>query len=376
MSQKHLGAALAAPLLAVLALTGCSDSGSGGNADAAGSGGDAEACIAAVTSAVDEARAPLDLVLPEQELDVSGLAGKKVWVVNVLTNQFISDANEGFEAAAEAAGVDLTIYDGQGTANGWNEGIQQAIAQGADAIALHGIDSSLVSESVKEAEAAGIIVTESLAKNFDAEPMPELYTTFSADYRADGAALANWTLADSDCTANTYLLYSSALPIWVDMQEGIVGAYEENCPECTLSEENVDLAKVATELPRLTQTKLTQSPDTSYLLATWDSAVPFIESAAVQVKPDAVILGRDGIDAALEEIRNDGMQKVTVAAPPPQWIAWTIMDDALRGIAGEEPNGLQIPTRLIDKTNVGETDADVMENYQDFEAEFTKVWGL
>lgn len=357
----------------VVSMTACS-SNSAGTGDTSANGG-SEECISAVTAAVEKARAPLDLVVPESSINLEALAGKKIWVINVLTNQFISDANEGYEAAAAAAGVDLTIFDGQGSADKWNEGMQQAIAQGADAIALFGVDTSIIAESVKEAHAAGIPVVESLATDYDSKRSPDVYSNISADYNADGAALANWTLADSQCTANTYLLYSTGLPIWVDMQQGVHDVYEEYCPECVITESNVDLANVATELPRLTQTKMTQSSDTKYLLTTWDSAVPFVESAAAQIRPDAVILGRDGIEAALEEIRNDGMQKVTVAAPPAQWIAWVVVDDMLRAMAGEKPNGIVVPTRLIDSTNVGETDADILPDYANFESEFQKVWG-
>lgn len=371
--KSTLALPLAVGLLASLAA--CSASPEAPASPDGGSSAATDACIAAVTEAVDAKRAPLELVLPTEPLDLAAVAGKKVWVINVLTNQFISDSNSGYEAAAKAAGVDLTIFDGEGSANKWNEGVQQAIAQGADAIALFGIDSKIVSEAVKEADAAGIPIVEGLATNYDSDQPAELFSNISADYYSDGAALADWTLMDSKCTANTYLLYSTGLPIWVDTRDGVMDTYAERCPECVITEENLDLANVATDIPRVVQTKMTQAPDTKYLLATWDSAVPFIESAAAQINPDAVILGRDGIDAALESIRGDGMQKVTVASPQPQWIAWTVMDDMLRAIAGQEPNGIVVPTLLVDKTNVGATNADVLPNYVDFEDQFVKAWG-
>jgi ABC-type sugar transport system substrate-binding protein len=373
MSKRSI---LAVPVAVAMAFafTACASESGGGGSSASGDPAAAQ-CVSTVEKAVDEARAPLPLIVPDKPLDLAKVEGKSLWVINVLTNQFITDANKGFEAAAKAAGADVTIFDGQGTANGWNEGIQQAIAQKADAIALFGIDSEIVSESVQEAIDDGIPVMEALAVNYDTERKLDLFTTVSADYYADAAAMANWTLADSKCTANTYVIYSTALPIWVDMLHGALDTYKENCPTCVISDVNVDLANVATELPRVTQTKLTQSPDTEYLLATWDSAVPFIESAAAQVKADAKILARDGIDAALEEVRTDGMQKVTQAAPPPQWIAWVVIDDMLRSISDEQPNGIIVPTRLIDKTNVGKDFADVMPEYVDFEAAFEKAWG-
>lgn len=369
---------LTLPLAFALAITAsaCTAGDGGGAAGEIPEGtGANDKCIAAVSEYVEDARAELPLLLPDPSFELSDVEGKNVWVINVVTNQYIIDSNAGHEAAAAAAGVDLTVFDGQGNVNTWNEGIQQAIAQGADGIILYGIHSALVSEAVKEATEAGITVVEAMGVNYDVELPAEVFSNTSGDYAADGAMAAAWTLADSDCTASTYLLYSTGLPIWVNARDGALAAYAEYCPDCTITADNAELANVATELPRLTQTKLSQSPDTGYILATWDSAIPFIESAAAQVNPDIALIARDGIDEALDEIRADGMQKATVAAAPPQWIAWATFDNVLRGIAGEEPNGLVIPSRLVDGSNIGDDNSQVMSNYQGFEAEFAKVWG-
>ena len=160
------------------------------------------------------------------------------------------------------------------------------------------------------------------------------------------------------------------------MRDGAMDRYAEICPDCQIADENVDLANVATDIPRVTQTHLTQSPNTGYVLSVWDAAVPFVDSAVAQINPDVKVTGRDGLKPSLEAIRDDGMQQMTVAAPPTQWIAWTVMDDLLRGLAGEEPSGIVIPTRVIDSTNIGDGSADVMPNYVGFEDEFRKVWGL
>lgn len=359
-------------VLALAATTACA---SGGTTDVvAENETEAGSCAAEVTEYVDEVRQELPLLLPEPSFSLADVAGSNIWVINVVTNQYINDSNEGQEAAASAAGVDLTIFDGQGNVNTWNEGIQQAIAQGADGIVLYGIHSALVSEGVKEATEAGITVVEAMGVNYDADLPEGVFTNTSGDYNEHGKAAAAWTLADSDCSAKSYLLFSSGLPIWVNTRDGVLDAYDTFCPECEIAVDEVELANIATELPRYTQTHLSQSPDTEYILATWDSAIPFIESGAAQVNSDVKLVARDGIDEALDDIRSGGMQKATVASAPPQWIAWVTFDNVLRGIVGEEPNDIVIPIRLIDETNIGESNADVMSAYVGFEDEFAAVW--
>jgi ABC-type sugar transport system substrate-binding protein len=367
-----------APLAAIaaLALTSACSSATSSTTSSSAANSDSP-CVQKATTVVDKARAPLDLTLPEQPLDGSKLAGKNVWLILILTNQWSSAVADGFKKAGEALGEKVTVFDGQGQVNKWNEGIAQAIAQHADAISLLGIDPSLVSQAVKDAQSAGIPVLNAIAGNSDDQVPAGIYDNFSADYRQNGYDIAAWTIADSGCQAHSLYLYGTGVPLWDAQREGGDNAYKELCPDdCTIEDKTVDLANLATEMGRTTQTELTQNPDINYVYPANDSAVTFVEPAVTQVRPSVKIVSRDGISQALAEIRKDGQQKATIATPPEGWIGYTIVDDLGRAILGMDPNGLVVPTRLIDKTNVGSADGDVAPAFADFENAYAKLWGL
>jgi ribose transport system substrate-binding protein len=367
-----------APLAAIAAIALTSACSSATSDTSSQTAGDTDSpCVQKAQTVVDDARAPMDLVLPEQPLDGAQLKGKKIWMILILTNQWSTAVADGFKAAGAEVGADVTVFDGQGQVNRWNDGIAQAIAQGADAISLLGIDPSLVSEATKDAEAAGIPVLNAIAGNSDDPVVDGIYSNFSADYRQDGYDLAAWTIADSGCTAQSLYLYGTGVPLWEAQREGGDNAYKELCPDdCTITDKTVDLANLATEMGRTTQTELTQNSDLGYVYPANDSAVTFVEPAVLQVNPKVKIISRDGITQALDEIRSGGQQKATVATPPEAWIGYSIVDDLGRAILGLDPSGIVVPTRLIDESNVGASNDEVASAYQGFEDAYAQLWGL
>lgn len=372
--NRRLASALSVASLAMLAACSSATSDDDGGSDAAASD---SPCVQEATKIVDSAREATPLAIPEESVDGAAMAGKNIWMVTILTNQWSTAVAEGFKAGVDALGAKATVFDGQGLVNKWNEGIAQAVAQKADGIVLLGIDPNVVSESVSDASAAGIPVVNAISGNFDDDVPEGVFSNFTADYRDDGRKIAAWTLVDSGCDASTLFMYATGVPLWDAQMEGNHEVYDELCPDdCEMIDQTVDLANVATDMGRVTQTALTQNPDINYVYPAWDSAVTFAEPATVQVRPEARIVSRDGIVQALDEIRDGGQQKVTVATPPEQWIGWGTVDEISRAILGMDPGGVVVPTRLVDKSNVGESNAEISPNYDGFEDKFLALWGL
>lgn len=376
MNALNRRVASALTVAGLVLLAGCSSATDDGDGDGDKAVADSP-CAQEATKIVDSAREPAPLAIPEEPLDGSALAGKNIWMVTILTNQWSTAVADGFKAGVEGLGAEATIFDGQGLVNKWNEGIAQAVAQKADGIALLGIDPGVVGEAVKDAAEAGIPVVNAISGNYDADVPEGVFSNFSADYRDDGRKIAAWTLADSGCDASTLFMYATGVPLWEAQMEGNHEVYDELCPDdCEMIDQTVDLANVATDMARVTQTALTKDPDINYVYPGWDSAVTFAEPATVQVRPEASIVSRDGIVQALDAIRNGGTQKVTVATPPEQWIGWGIVDEIGRAIAGQEPGGVVVPTRLVDESNVGESNDEISPNYVGFEDKFLELWGV
>lgn len=378
--SRRLRACLALAAGSLVALTSCA-SATGSSTEevspAAPVTGAAAECVAQATTAVDAKREPLDLVVPTAPLDVSSLAGKSLWFITVSMNQFSTDMAAGVKEAADAAGVETVLYDGQGSGNRFTEGMNQALAQDAGGIILVGIEPSLISSELAAAEAAGIPVLNTLNSAPDDAVPDGTFANFTSDFTADGRTAAEWALKDSGCDLDLVVVKASTIPVWNYLAEGAEAAVAELCPDtCTTTTLDLDAANIATDLSSQLQTALQKDPDVNYVFVVWDSGVPYAQPVVAASGTNAKILARDGISASLEMVAA-GTQDLTVATPPPGWIGWAASDDVFRAMLGAEPSGLVVPTRLIDADNVGDgSTADVSPNYTDYQSAFEKLWGV
>jgi len=360
---------------AALALSSCSSAtGASESTETAAS----NSCTEAVAADVETARAPSELALPADPAPAASLAGQSVWFIALTMNQFNGAVAEGFTAGAEAAGMTPVLWDGQGTTNRINEGFAQAIASGAAAIAISGIDVTTVGPNLDLANELGSPVLATFDGDASQPVADGLFSNITSDFTADGASIAKWSLVNSGCDVNMVMVSSPTVAVWERQADGAKSALEEFCPDdCTFTDVDVDLANLATDTPQKVQTALQREPDTNYLYLAWDSGVPFIQSMVETSFPDTKIMGRDGVDASIESVMNGRGQVLSLAMPPEQWIGWATVDNLIRGATGLEPSGLVIPSRLIDADNVGDgTDAAISPNYEGFETKFEELWGV
>jgi ribose transport system substrate-binding protein len=358
-------------------LTGCSLATEAGTDDSASGDLSAEgaSCVEAVSADVDAAREPLDLLAPTEALDASSIQGESIWLVSATMNQAATEAADGFTAGAEALGLDPVVFDGQGTASKFAEGVDQAVAQGAGAIVLYGIDPSLVTSSLSAADAAGVPVLNTL-NGAPTDPVPAgTYANLTLDPEADGALAAKWAMADSGCAAEVIMLTLSTIPLEQSIADGALAEFEESCPDCAVTVLDIDVANFATDIGSQLQTALQQHPEADYIFPTFDSGVPFIQPVIAAANSTAKVMGHDGVQASLDMIAGDSGQDMTVAVPPLSWMGWLFVDSAARAMAGLDDPGYVIPVQLVDSSNIGDgTAAEVFPNYDGYADAFTAAW--
>ncbi|MCU1446419.1 substrate-binding domain-containing protein [Cryobacterium sp.] len=333
-------------------------------------------CVSALQADVDTATADTALVAPTEPLDLAALSGGTVWMITVSMNQFSTDMATGVQAAADAAGVELVTYDGQGLANRFNEGISQAVAQDAAGIILVGIDPTVVTGSLAAAAAAGIPVQNTLNGDPTDEVPEGMYINLTSDFTADGETAAKWALIDSRCQADMVSLYSSSVGVWQKMVDGAESVFAEYCPEdCTFKALNVDIANVSTDIGSQLQTALQQNLDVNYVYPVWDSAVPFVSPVMSAANSSAKVLSRDGLEANLAMIADNSGQAMTIAMPTTSWIGWIAFDSVARAATGTDVPEYVIPTRIIDSTTIGDgTAGDLFPEYDGYQSAFTDAW--
>ncbi|HLS77552.1 MAG TPA: substrate-binding domain-containing protein [Nocardia sp.] len=374
-TRAAAGALLLGAALAMTACTAATDAGSGDTVERTLSAA-ARECVDKADTRLAAAMTDVEAVVPTAPLDLAALRGKTVWFITVTMNQFSVDMSDGVEEAVEAAGMELVRYDGQGMTNRFNEGIEQAIAQQAAGIILVGIDPAVVSSALAKAAAAGIPVQNTL--NTDAAaPVPTgMYGNLTSDYTADGVAAADWMLSDSGCAAEVAILSSSSVAVWENTANGAKAQIEAECPDCTVTVLDVDVANVATAVGSKLQSELQRNPGIDYVFPVWDSAVTYVDPVLAAANSKAKVLARDGLEANLKAIAAGGNQDMTVAMPPTGWIGWLAVDDLARAITGAPAPGYVIPTRVVDSSNVADASAEeIFPNFVDYQAAFQAAWG-
>jgi ABC-type sugar transport system substrate-binding protein len=374
-----LGVGIAA--VAMLAACGGGSSGSSDSGGTTSTGGQsassgANQCATEAKQKVDAARAELELKAPPRPLALDKLAGKKVWVINAVDTPLLLEIVDGFKDAAKAAGAQVQVVSAKGSASRMVQGTAEAVAQKAAGIMLLATDPRLVSAPLQKAKAAGIPVVDSLVGGPDAPNDEGQFAHVEADMKSSGGLVGDWILADSNCNAHVAVMASTVLSVHRLLTEGSTGEIKRLCPDCTAEEVPFDSTKMATDLGSNSLNVLRRNPKINYLFPVLDAGVQFVLPAVQQAgKADSVkVVSHDGVNTNIENMRNGTGQVADVAFPPAKWMGWAEFDQTARGILKEEPIDWTIPTRLIDKTNVGANDAELFPAYQGFEEKFVAAW--
>jgi fructose transport system substrate-binding protein len=117
-------------------------------------------------------------------------------IVKTTTNPFFVAMEEGAKAAAEKAGVDLTLAAGKedGDEDTQIQAIENAISKGDQGILITPNGPSVV-DAIQKARDAGLYV---IALDTAPDPTDSVDITFATDNRAAGNAIGEWTAGQLD----------------------------------------------------------------------------------------------------------------------------------------------------------------------------------
>ena len=383
-SVRYWLMALGAGLAAVAVLAACGDSGGGdstssASAETTASGG-AEECVATAQKASDAALAPPKYKAPVNGFDMSVDEGKTIWAITLSTqNELHNGIAEDMKRIGAEYGIEVVVYDGKSDVNAQNQGISQAVAQGADAIILQSVATDIASGPIQEAAEAGIPVIDLWNGDPDQE-LGSLFAHVTSDFTADGARMADYVLANSNCEANTLVLGSaSAYPLLESMKTGIETEYSELCPECGYEYIDINPAELATKGGPTAQNYLQAHPDTDWVIAEYDAlaaiVVPGIQQMASGGQGVSVV-SHDGVAQNLEYIRNGELQVMDMSFPPGEYVAYVLLDQAGRAMAGEAASNVVVPSRIVDKTNLPKSNdtTALFPGFGDYPTAFAELW--
>jgi ribose transport system substrate-binding protein len=376
-------AAAAAALLAACGSTGTGSSGNNTGA-AAGStaGGSADAsptqqqAAARVTAAM---KTPS--FTPNAPVDMGSLKGKKITILaSTLAVPFVANIAKGAKAAAGVAGWNATIIDGKGSVTEWSRVVNQAVSQKVDGILTVGASPAQMKPAVAAAQKAGIPVVDTLTADQARDPLiPGTFSHVSISFYDSGRLQADYVIANGSPTAHVLIFGDNEFPGEVTRVQGMKDEFAQLCPACKVTVQDTQVAQLATNLQRTTQTLLRRDPKIQWVLPTYDAqglyVVPGIKSAGLAAK--VKVVGSDAVSSNLDLVAKGDVQVADVGEPD-TWSGWAGVDMMARAMAGQPPVAPNIPLRLFEKSNL--TGVDTSDTNAlfggSFAAQYKKVWGL
>jgi ribose transport system substrate-binding protein len=335
---------------------------------------------------IDAAKEPLQFEAPGPPIDVSSLEGKRILILSVDQRvPTLAQAAGVMQEAGTAAGVQVDIFDAKSDVARMQQGLDQAV-RSADATILLGIPIALVGPGLEAAEGANV-PTVSVLNNepVEGEPGqgagdPNVYATTAPSYFKGGQLVAAKAIVDTNGEAKVVIFNTSEITPSTPVVDGMKEILER-CDTCEIAAENdTPLAEWSTALTGKAVSAIQQNPDANYLLPIFDGMGIFIHAGILQANAgDRVkVAAFNGTPAALDLI----VQGDTFTGDPGQpngWLGWHAIDQALRGMLGEDPGNPEIPIRFFDDENLEGLDVnDVDEPYgdPDYASGFRELWGV
>ncbi|MGI1660928.1 substrate-binding domain-containing protein [Palleronia sp. KMU-117] len=263
---------------------------------------------------------------------------------------FFNQMNEGAQAAADAAGVNLVIFNANNDPAAQNSAIETYIQQGVDGLAVVAIDVNGIMPAVEQAAAAGIPVVAIDAILPEGGPQLAQIGVDNAAAGADlGAVFNEWATAAGGAKIGIVGALNSFIQnVRLDGFEGAISGTPGVSVAGTVDGQNVqDTALAAAE------NLMTANPDMTAIYATGEpallGAVAAVESQGRQA--DVKVFGWDLTASAIAGI-DAGYVEAVIQQDPAGMGAAAV--DALVTITGggTVEKSISVPVTIVTKDNV------------------------
>ena len=364
---------LAAPLAAVLLLAGTTTTG------AASPKG-----LAAARAVVKEYSKVPSFKAPGPAFDAKKLdAGKTLFSIPVDSqDQFVQILENDMAAVAKKVGIHFVDYTNDGNPTTWVKGMQQATAEKANLIdLLAGINPEQLTPEMKAARAAHIPVVASDAYSIGQKSDPLLSGVVDVPYDGAGTIMADWAIANSNGHANALVIESNDVVSSPTEAKAAVTAFHENCPACKVKRINIPVADWASDTQTEVESALRATPGINYVIPVYDSQSQYI-IPAISLAGDTGkvhIISYDGTAFVLKYLQQHNSVIMDVGEDL-KWIAWAIMDQEMRIMAGLKPVANEnAPMMIWTSKNISKAGnpPQQSEGYgTGFQTGYEKLWGL
>ena len=272
--------------------------------------------------------------------DANGTIGLSVSTQN---NPFFVTLVDGAKAAADKAGVSLTVVDAGDDATKQVSDIEDLVAKNVSVIIVNPVDSDAVTGAVQEAINKGIkVISVDRAVN-DVEVDCEI-----ASDNVMGAELATQYIVDTlgEGIKVAELVGTSGASAAIDRSEGFHNIADEKMDVVASQTANFD----RTEGMSVMENMLQANSDIQAVFAANDEMALGAVEAISGAGKDILVVGFDATDDAIEAIKA-GRMAATIAQQP-ELIGSTAVENAMKLINGETiEKSIPVEVTLITKDN-------------------------
>ena len=277
--------------------------------------------------------------------------------------------------AAEEFGWTTELIDGKGDPALWQAAIEQAIQKKADGIFLAAINEATVTEQLKAARAAGIVVGGGRGGSVPSDTGENFELT--ANDERQGTMAGTYAVVATSGKARIAVFDDKEFVVVKTMLDGAKKVIA-SCLECKIVADETFLAtELVDRLPQLTSSVLSRNPEVNFILSAFDAAFNFqVEALAADgiTQPKVLGVSFDGNRANLENVRSKKTVQSASVAVAYGFMGYAAMDNFNRIFQGGQPVKFDTPVRLFTNENIGDT--AVWDTDFDYASQFRKSWGL
>lgn len=340
--------------------------------------------VAAVTAAIEAAKAVPSTDNLGEPIDVKSLAGKEIYSIPIDAKlEFYQVGEDAMKAIAEDAGLKYVTFPSDGTPTSYQQGFAQAIAANAGAILLNGPLPETLAPQIADAAAAGIPVIPLHLSDSSEPALPDVPYEAFAPFNLGAQLATQYAIMTLDGEpVNALVIEASGTGPSEGMVKTIKDTLANEGPagSSVVAEINSQVPQWSTEIQPAVQSALLKDPSINAVIPIYDSmalfAVPGIQQAAAD--RNIGVYSFNGTPAVMKMIK-DGIVRMD-AAENPDWVAYVNLDTAFRGMLGVDPiPGVSGPLRVIDATNVDETGNPPESGKgfgEDYPQAYRTMWGL
>lgn len=308
--------------------------------------------------------------------------GKSIWVITL--GQVLPASvrfSEAAERAESALDWNIKIFDGKLSPQNYVNGVEQAVASGADGIVLFGIDCSVVETPLRSAKNAGVMIVAAEGVDNCSEPtFDETVDYVEGDVMEWGAAIGAMQAAQVAVgiggEGKVLEFWQSDVAILVAQHERFTSTLAELCPACENVPVEVTSADLAGgELQRKTEQALVQHPDARGVVVTYDDLITAGISAAVQASgrdSDLYVVGFYGWEDNVEMIQ-EGRGQDASGGSSPAWEAYHALDTLNRLFQGVPAASSGLGMQAFDPEHNMPASGDFVPPI-DFAKEYEAAW--